>query len=217
MATNNIKLLNNNTKRQPQQEHYVLDHPKGPDWVHASIVVKETTSMGLGLVATDFIAKGSTVILFGGHLFNWKEFYSLPEELINFPYQIADDVFFGVRNIEDIGIGERINHSCNPNTGFTSEMRLIAIRDILPGEDVTMDYASCSSTEDYSLICKCGSKNCRGIVTGTDWQLPSVQHKLKDYLQPYLKEKILLQRNNNFFSTLSSVFSNLSNMFARLS
>ena len=55
-----------------------------------------------------------------------------------------------------------INHSCEPNAdariadGF---MIIVAIRDILPGEEVTVDYLN-SFAEDLA-VCQCGTPSCR--------------------------------------------------------
>ncbi len=195
----------------------ILDHPRGPDWVHPSVVVHDTGRIGLGLVTLDLIARGSQVILFGGALMSWREVMALPEDMRDIPFQVADDVFFGIPNRSDIGIGERINHSCNPNLGFVSEMKLVALRDILPREDVTMDYATCTSMEDYHLVCRCGEKNCRGVVRGTDWQLPDVQHRLGKYYQPYLRNKLYKQQKHSVLSRLSSLLRSAADALAAVS
>lgn len=187
-----------------------LTHPKGPDWVHPYISVYDTGIIGLGLVTSDLIAQGSTVILFGGSLMSWKEVSKLPEDMQDIPFQVDDNIFFGIERREDIGVGERINHSCNPNCGFASEMRLVALRDILPGEAVTMDYATCSSMESYRLVCRCGEKKCRGVVTGQDWKLPEIQIRLKGRFQPYLQEKIDLIRPRGLRSSFSSLLRSIS-------
>lgn len=160
------------------------------DWVNPKVAVRDTKKIGLGLIATDLIPKGSTVILFGGKVMTWNEVLSLDPDMQDIPYQITDDLFFGIELKEDLGIGERINHSCNPNCGFTSEMKLIAIKDIFPGEDVTMDYATCTSLDSYRLECRCGEPNCRGFVTGNDWKISEIRERLGEYYQPYLKEKL---------------------------
>lgn len=179
----------------------VEDFPAGPDWVHPSVRVRDTGSIGFGLVALDLIRRGSTVILFGGTMMSWDEVCSLPPDLIDIPFQVADDVFYGVARREDLGVGEMINHSCNPNVGFVSEIRLVALRDILPGEDVTMDYGTCTTHESYYLVCKCGQQCCRGVITGNDWRLRDLQFALRDYFQPYIQEKILEQRGRGLILT----------------
>lgn len=176
----------------------IFDCKPGHDWVHPSIVVHDTGIIGFGLAAMDRIPKGSRVIVFGGTIMNWRQFAELPAELQDIPFQIDDDLLFGIMDPSDVGIGERINHSCNPNTGFVSEMKLVALRDILPGEAVTMDYAACISIDGYQLSCKCGEKNCRGVVRGSDWKDPNFHNPLFDYLQPYLRQKVIeLRKKRN--------------------
>lgn len=192
-----------------------VEHPRGPDWVHPSVYVYQTEEIGLGLASTDLIPVGSTVILFGGTLMSWREVCALPEDMQDIPFQVADSIFFGIAKREDIGIGERINHSCDPNTGFTSEMRLVAIRDILPGEQITMDYATCSSLESYRLICRCGAAQCRGIITGSDWKSPVLQRRLLAFYQPYLREKVLHQRPKGLRYSLGALFLSLGGLLSK--
>lgn len=59
-----------------------------------------------------------------------------------------------------------VNHDCEANclgAGFEFEL---AIRDILPGEQLTDDYGGLNIEEDFQ--CRCGSPNCRGTVHPTD-------------------------------------------------
>jgi ribosomal protein S18 acetylase RimI-like enzyme len=53
------------------------------------------------------------------------------------------------------------NHSCNPNLSGNH----VALRNIEPGEELTVDYAQFSDI-NWSMECHCGSKNCKGIVKG---------------------------------------------------
>ncbi|MGP6428148.1 lysine methyltransferase [Pseudomonas pharyngis] len=60
-------------------------------------------------------------------------------------------------------------HCCDPNTFLDmSELWVWALRDIVEGERLTIDY---TATEDKLLrqfACGCGSSNCRGWITGYD-------------------------------------------------
>ena len=53
-----------------------------------------------------------------------------------------------------------INHSCQPNS-FVRIMHghiiFFALRDIRPGEEITMDYRD----PNHPLVCKCGAPRCR--------------------------------------------------------
>lgn len=58
-----------------------------------------------------------------------------------------------------------INHSCAPNSYMKilyGHIQFYALRDILPGEEITIDY-------EYTLHsdkkrCHCGAKSCRGTI-----------------------------------------------------
>jgi SET domain-containing protein len=58
-----------------------------------------------------------------------------------------------------------INHSCAPNT-FTrvtdTRAEFYALRDIRPGEELTVDYEQ--SHHNGTLPCRCGAANCRGKI-----------------------------------------------------
>jgi hypothetical protein len=36
----------------------------------------------------------------------------------------------------------------------------------------------------------CGSLDCRGYVSGSDWKLPELQRRYHGYFSPYLQERI---------------------------
>jgi SET domain-containing protein len=58
-----------------------------------------------------------------------------------------------------------INHSCRPNL-FTrvvcGHVLFFALRDIEPGEELTIDYES--SPHSDSTRCRCGASGCRGTI-----------------------------------------------------
>jgi SET domain-containing protein len=58
-----------------------------------------------------------------------------------------------------------INHSCTPNA-FTrtlyGQLIFFALRDIPPGEEITIDYESTLHSD--SKRCFCGAPNCRGTI-----------------------------------------------------
>lgn len=53
-----------------------------------------------------------------------------------------------------------VNHSCDPNTKAINNSD-VAVRDIKIDEEITSDYTGSVSK---SFQCRCGSKNCRGII-----------------------------------------------------
>ncbi|MBV8847362.1 MAG: SET domain-containing protein-lysine N-methyltransferase [Bryobacterales bacterium] len=59
-----------------------------------------------------------------------------------------------------------VNHSCNATClapGFDFE---IAVRDILPGEEITDDYGTLNLEEEFE--CQCDARECRGMIRPDD-------------------------------------------------
>lgn len=57
-----------------------------------------------------------------------------------------------------------INHSCSPNSKLDIDRpdpALIAIRDVLPNEEITVNYNQ-TEVQGVNAKCACGSKHCRG-------------------------------------------------------
>lgn len=65
------------------------------------------------------------------------------------------------------------------------------MRDIPIGEEITFDYAMLDNEIDdsYNFECKCGSSECRGIITGQDWKNKTLQKKYGKYFAAYLQEQ----------------------------
>ncbi len=58
-----------------------------------------------------------------------------------------------------------LNHCCAPNTRMViryGRIEVYALRDILPGEELTLDYEY--SQHPDSKSCTCDSQNCRGTI-----------------------------------------------------
>lgn len=155
---------------------------------------KEKNLHGFGVFAGDDIKKGERIICFGGYVINKQEFDTLPVEMKIFPFQIDDDLFLGLSNLSELEEADYLNHSCDPNSGFNGEIFVVAMRDIKIGEEITIDYAMCSSDSrslsDDMENCLCGAKSCRGKVTIEDWRMKTLQDRYEGFFQPYLLRKI---------------------------
>jgi SET domain-containing protein len=58
-----------------------------------------------------------------------------------------------------------INHSCEPNSFMKilyGHIQFYALRDIRPGEEITIDYESTLHSD--TKRCYCGAKTCRGTI-----------------------------------------------------
>ncbi|HLI13524.1 MAG TPA: SET domain-containing protein [Alphaproteobacteria bacterium] len=104
-------------------------------------------------------------------------FARLPAErcaiFIRYAYNVAPDVLSGTFDWAAARHPSNfINHSCDPNAGYDGSPadNIVAKRDIAAGEEICMDYGTCTIGFDQDFACGCGAASCRGRVRGDDWQ-----------------------------------------------
>lgn len=142
---------------------------------------------GNGIFALQPIKKGELVAVFGGVVYEWNDFIHLPERERSLCIQVEDRHFLVPR---PIGEGDYVNHSCDPNAGLSGQIGLVAMRDIKIGEEVCFDYAMCDTMPYDEFECQCGAPNCRGMVTGSDWQKAELQKRYAGYFSPHVQRRI---------------------------
>lgn len=141
-----------------------------------------------GVYATEPISAGTCTVVFGGFVTQSLRFRQLPEHRQRHSLQIGEDLFLA--SGEPLNDGDFINHSCEPNLGFASEISLVALRHIHQGEELTFDYATCDSSPYDEFECECASPGCRIKVTGEDWMSPALQMLRAGQFSPYLQRRI---------------------------
>jgi SET domain-containing protein len=156
--------------------------------------VRESKIHGRGLFATADIAKDEIVAVKGGHIISRKELREkVTPRLGPVEIQIDDNLFVAPVTDEERELSMLYsNHSCDANLGIRGEITFVAMRDILAGEELTHDWAT-TDDDEYSVKCNCGAPNCRGTLTGKDWQRPDLQKGYAGYFSAYLADKIARQ------------------------
>jgi len=152
--------------------------------------VRESPIHGHGLFAIAPIAKDEIVAIKGGHIINREQLREITPKLGPVEIQIGDDLFIAPVTQEEREASMLYsNHSCDANLGLRGEITFVALRDIRAGEELTHDW--CVTDDDnYSTSCTCGSPNCRGTLTGKDWQRPELQKRYAGYFSAYLTKKM---------------------------
>lgn len=91
------------------------------------------------------------------------------------------------------GLISKVNHSCDPNCGIKVNVAgahdFVAMKTIEIEDEITFDYAMRNyRIEHFPKKCCCGSKNCRGSITG--WKdLPgNFKSDYTGFVAPYLIE-----------------------------
>ena len=135
------------------------------DWreIYASLRVGRSTLTGRGLFATTRIRARAKIGEFEGEVIGLREARRRAKgrtivAIVELERHALDAT--------DSPRGFRfINHSCAPNTFMrcTAERaEFYALRDIEPGEELTVDYGE--SHHNGKLPCRCGAARCRGFI-----------------------------------------------------
>ena len=149
--------------------------------------LRKTVGKGEGIFATKCFKVGETVMI--GKI--EKKLYKNHSHAS----QVGENEY-----VLHAGSITKVNHSCHPDCGIhlneTGAHDFVAMRDIKVNEEITFDYAMRNYGIDYFPIhCMCGSKECRGVITG--WKDLSDKKK-KEYVgfaAPYL---LALDKKHSF-------------------
>lgn len=85
-----------------------------------------------------------------------------------------------------------INHSCDPNVFFdTTSMKLVALKQINPEEEMVFFYPSTEWKMTQSFNCYCGSSLCLGDIKGAAYLSKEAQdrYRLTDFIQQQLAKR----------------------------
>lgn len=148
--------------------------------------------IGKGLFAVEKIGKGELIADFAsgrGRLMPAEEADRLYKAGNDYMLQVDDNLFFAAADKNELEDADFINHSCNPNCGIKETLKIVAMRDISEGEEMTFDYAM-SESSSYTLKCMCGSHNCRKLISGEDWKREDLQKRYSGFFSDYLQRRI---------------------------
>ncbi len=139
------------------------------------------------LQAVEFIAKGTVIGVFDG---------TREKEKTRFTLCVGDDI-----HILNAGKFTYMNHACEPNVGFAwpersftdlpvAEVifpRIVALRDIQAGEDITFHYCITEYTMASPFSCRCRSTRCVGTVQGYAFLNDQQRKDIDDILAPHVR------------------------------
>ncbi|MBI4151924.1 SET domain-containing protein [Candidatus Woesearchaeota archaeon] len=121
--------------------------------------IQESYGTGRGLFATRLLKRGEQILEFTGPIISLEQALQKPADKLGFPLQIGSREYI---DLEEPGVW--VNHSCLPNAGISKDIFLVAIKDILPGEEIVYDYSTTMDDHTWTLECRCRSHNCRGLI-----------------------------------------------------
>jgi len=103
---------------------------------------------------------------------NWNE-----DEKMHFrryAYPVSEELF--ILWDDDPSEWAPQNHSCDPNTAFDG-LNVQAVKTILKGEELTLDYAYFLDENMEPFQCQCKSGNCRGLIMGIPGNSLTIREK----------------------------------------
>lgn len=136
---------------------------------------------GKGVLLSRDVKKDETIFLFlGTHMTKTsRDWFHFPNALqVGYAEWIVP---------KEGSVGEALNHSCQPSAGVKGKNRIVAMRSMKKGEEVTIDYALTETYPLWHMRCACGSKNCRKVVKPYQ-DMPAT--RMKKYV-PYTSQYIL--------------------------
>ncbi len=143
---------------------------------------------GKAVFARSVIEPGGLIGIWSGRIVGARELETLPEDIRAHTVQVEEDLYLASLSAD--APPDFINHSCEPNAGLSGQIAIIAMRCIMPGEEVCIDYAMCDGSPYDEFTCACRSAPCRRKITGEDWRDPVLWERYAGYFSPYLQRRI---------------------------
>jgi SET domain-containing protein len=125
--------------------------------MNKDIVIKKSKIIGKGVFAARDFKKGEMVLKLEPKEITKKEAEKVSSREAHYLWH------FGKKYFLMQPPGRYVNHSCDANTTVRKNCD-VAKRDIKKGEEITSNYARARATKRTAFVCKCGSKNCKGMV-----------------------------------------------------
>ena len=148
---------------------------------------------GRGVVAERNFNQGEVIAIWRGSIITESEVLQLSDSERSQLLQVDEDAFLVTSKA--LVNADFINHSCEPNCGFTDSTTLVAMREIEVGEAITFDYAMSDTKPIFAFDCWCGTSKCRKKMSGNDWQLADLQERYAGWFAPHVAHLIKQSRH----------------------
>ena len=149
----------------------------------AKVVVRGTRKIGRGVFAKRTIRKGEVIAAFDGEFYD-DDFEDWTDDLYNHAIQCAKAFWRDSKSIARL-----INHSCEPNCGIKDYFKIVAMRRIEKGEQITWDYEMTERNPDWKMKCQCATPSCRKVIGNYSKMPAKVRRKYRGYISAWLLGK----------------------------
>jgi hypothetical protein len=146
-------------------------------------VVVGRSAIGRGVFAVQHFQPGQPILTFGGSVLTMPEMLAVGHDRAC-ALQVGPEEFLDLTPP-----GRYLNHSCDPNTGILNDRVLIALRSIVPGEEIRFDYSTAMRQDHWTMECRCGEYLCRRVVLDFHHLPPITQNR---YLQLGIVQRFIV-------------------------
>ncbi|MGE0763074.1 MAG: SET domain-containing protein [Bdellovibrionales bacterium] len=144
------------------------------------VAVRRTKKFGRGVYAIKPIRKNEVIAVFDGVILD-DDFEPWTEDLLNHAIQFQKACWRDSK-----GIARLVNHSCDPNCGIKDLFKIVAMRAIAPGEQITWDYEMTEKNDWWKMRCRCGSPICRRWIGNYSNMPRATRKKYAGYISDWL-------------------------------
>lgn len=146
---------------------------------HKKISVRNN-KFGKGVYAVKKIRPREVVAIFDGPIFD-DDFNGWTKDILNHAIQIGKTLWR-----DSCGPARYINHSCDPNCGIKKLNRIVAMKTIYPGEEITWDYEMSEHSWWWKMRCRCKSNMCRKKIGDYKNMPAKTRKKYKGFISDWL-------------------------------
>lgn len=170
-------------------------HSRWPHrWLSPKAKAYRSPIHGWGIISVKKIFKGEIISVHGGIIVPKADVLKYQKIMGHVGIRIDENFFICPSKREELKKSGAFNHSCNPNCGHSFGTHFIAIKDIKPKEELTIDLAI-NETFFKPFHCRCGSVKCRKVIRPIDWRKKDIQKRLKKYYSPWLRDDYISNQN----------------------
>ena len=141
------------------------------------------SAIGRGVFAAQHFQPGQRILAFDGPVLATPEMLALGPDRA-YALQVAFGEFLDL-----MPPGRYLNHSCDPNAGIMDDRVLVALRTIVPGEEIRFDYSTAMREDHWIMECRCGEYLCRRVVLDFHHLPPITQNR---YLQLGIVQRFIV-------------------------
>jgi hypothetical protein len=141
---------------------------------------------GAGLFALRRFAAGDAILTINGRMQSGPTRYSIQ---LDVDAHIEADAALPESEMRTRHPWRFLNHSCEPNAGVAGR-RLVALRSIEPGDQLTFDYTTTEADMAEPFDCHCGAAACIGRVRGFAHLSDDLKRQRAARIAPHLRALI---------------------------